>query len=370
MKSGAGAFHDHDQHTVAAEGGVQREPVPTRRRVGHPQPAPALRVAAADDLPRILALIATSYDREDDLTRLRYWRWKHEANPFGVSPCLVAESNGQLVGVRLFLRWTWRSGCRDVRAVRAVDTATHPEWRGRGIFSRLTMDLAAQMQRERVSFIYNTPNAKSLPGYLKMGWVPVTRISLWVRPLRLASLVRRSLGGAPIQPPTIGAFDNVARVLSDKRLPVFLSDKALGDERYHTARTPRYLRWRYGEAPGLVYQARFEMLGDDGALVIARARLRGRFRELTISELLITPSVRGLELGRAVISDLVRTADADYVAACAVRHTAEREVLAGAGFLPAPRLGPHLTVRHLSPVRLDPTRWANWRCSIGDLELF
>ena len=330
----------------------------------------SIRSATAEDTPEILDLIAASYERQDEPGRLAFWQWKHTANPFGVSPCLVAESNGRLVGVRAFLRWTWRSGGRNVRAVRAVDTATHPDWRGKGVFSRLTTRLVEQMEREGVSFIYNTPNTKSMPGYLKLGWALVTRVPLWVRPLRLSSLVRRALGNAPTEPPTLGQFDTVARVLGDSRLPAFLSDVALPDDRLHTAHTLTYLRWRYGEIPGLSYQARFEMAGGAGALVIARGRVRGRFREVTISDLLVTPSTRGIQIGRAVVSDLVRTADADYVAACTASGTAERDVLSRAAFLPAPRLGPHFTARRLNPVGLDPSRWVNWRCSIGDLELF
>ena len=331
---------------------------------------PAIRSATADDTPQILNLIAASYQREDDPERLAYWEWKHAANPFGVSPCLVAESKGRLVGVRAFLRWTWRSGGQSVRAVRAVDTATHPDWYGRGVFSRLTARLVAQMEREGVTFIYNTPNSKSMPGYLKMGWALVTRVPLWVRPLRLSTLMRRVLSNSTAQPPTIPQLDTVAHVLGDSALPAFLSSVALRDERLHTARTLAYLCWRYAAIPGFSYRARFEMDGDAGALVIARGRIRGRLSEVTISELLVTPSRRGVQIGRAVVSDLVRTADADYVAACAASGTAERSVLARTGFLPAPRLGPHFTARRLDPAGLDPSRWANWRCSIGDLELF
>jgi GNAT superfamily N-acetyltransferase len=331
---------------------------------------PAIRSATAEDTPEILDLIAASYQGQDDPGRLGYWQWKHSANPFGVSPCLVAESHGRIVGVRAFLRWTWRSGGRDVRAVRAVDTATHPEWRGRGVFSRLTTRLAEQMQREGVSFIYNTPNAKSMPGYLKMGWALVARIPLWVRPLRPSRLARRVLGHTPAQPPTLSHLDTVARLLSDSRLPEFLSDVALRDDRLHTARTPNYLRWRYGENPRLSYWGRFETVGDAGALIIVRSRVRGRLREVTISDLLVTPTSRGVQIGRAVVSDVVRSCDSDYVAVCAARRTAERSVLARAGFLPMPHLGPHFTARRLNPIGLDPSRWVNWRCSIGDLELF
>jgi len=335
-----------------------------------PLTAHTIRAATDADVPEILRLIDTSYDRQDDLLRLRYWRWKHEANPFGASPCLVAESNGRLVGVRVFLRWAWQSGDRTVRAVRAVDTATHPEWRGRGIFSRLTLRLVEQMQREGISFVYNTPNAKSMPGYLKMGWSRVGRVPLWIRPHRVSRAVRRSLTQRHADTPVLKGLDTVPYTLQEERLPAFLSDVAPVDDRYHTARTLPYLSWRYGDIPGLTYRARFDTAGDSGALLVARGRRRGRLREVTISELLVTPSPRGIELARHLLSALLSSADADYVVACAAPGTAERSVLARSGFVPVPRVGPHFTARRLAPDAPDPSTWASWRCSIGDLELF
>ncbi len=80
--------------------------------------------------------------------------------------------------------------------------------------------------------------------------------------------------------------------------------------------------------------------------------------------------MRGVQIARALIADLVRSTDADYVAICAARGTTERQALARAGFLPAPWLGPHFTARRLDSTGLDPARWHNWRCSIGDLEIF
>ncbi len=333
-------------------------------------PEPLVRPAADHDTPEILDLIAASYNREHTPLQTDYWRWKHEENPFGVSPCLVAESNGHLVGVRVFLRWNWYSENRSVRAVRAVDTATLPEWSGRGVFSRLTMRLVEQVQKEGVSFIYNTPNRKSMPGYLKMGWAPVTRIPLWVRPVRISRWAGRAIGEGALEAPAVGQFGAIQQVLDDRRLPAFLADVTPTETRYHTSRTAGYLRWRYGTIPGISYAARLEILGDAGALVIARGRVRGRFREVTISELLVTPSIRGVQIARSLLAELASRTDADYLAACAATGTSERIALARAGFLPVPRIGPHFTARRLSSAGLDPARWSNWRCSIGDLELF
>ncbi len=212
---------------------------------------PLVRAGTADDTPEILDLISASYGHENSPSRLEYWRWKHEQNPFGASPCLVATSDGRIVGVRMFLRWVWCSGNHRVRAVRAVDTATLPEWRGRGVFSRLTMRLVEQMQSEGVRFIYNTPNSKSMPGYLKMGWAPVTRIPLWVRPVGLSKTARRAFANVSAQHPTLSHFGTIADLVEDTRLPGFLSEVATDDERYHTPRTPDYLRWRYRDIPGI-----------------------------------------------------------------------------------------------------------------------
>jgi GNAT superfamily N-acetyltransferase len=70
-----------------------------------------------------------------------FFAWKHDENPFGQSPAWVAEDDtGTLVGLRTFLRWRFRRpDGTTLSAVRAVDTATHPDWQGRGIFSRLTL---------------------------------------------------------------------------------------------------------------------------------------------------------------------------------------------------------------------------------------
>ena len=61
-----------------------------------------------------------------------FFRWKHLENPFGRSFMLVAEADGRIVGLRAFMRWEFVAGDGAFRAVRAVDTATHPDYPGAG----------------------------------------------------------------------------------------------------------------------------------------------------------------------------------------------------------------------------------------------
>jgi GNAT superfamily N-acetyltransferase len=111
-----------------------------------------------------------------------FFRWKHRLNPFGPSPGLVAVQEGRILGVRLFMRWALQADGQPVKAARAVDTATDPAFQGKGIFRSLTLGLLDQLDASgEVDLVFNTPNASSRPGYLKMGWQPVGTL-----PVRLA----------------------------------------------------------------------------------------------------------------------------------------------------------------------------------------
>src|SRR5687768_5693479 len=125
-----------------------------------------------------------------------FWRWKHADTPFGPSYAVCAwdDSAHEIAGFRTLMWWSFRdrSGAAQ-RAVRAVDTATHPSHQRRGIFSALTHYAIDDLEGQGVAFIFNTPNTNSLPGYLKMGWRTVARWPLYVRPVRWLRLARRLL---------------------------------------------------------------------------------------------------------------------------------------------------------------------------------
>lgn len=319
------------------------------------------------------------------------FRWKHREGPFGPSWGVAAVADdGTLAGVRLFQRWRLAAGGAELAAARAVDTATHPQWRRRGVFRRLTLALAEQLRAEGVALIFNTPNPESRAGYLAMGWRSLGRVPLLVRPRRTARLfgaLLRRRGGEPgrvATPRRPAATEPVSGLLDEPALDRFLA--GLGDHvpRLHTPRSGRYLRWRYGELPAARtadgepsgYGALWRLEGDGGAAVIARARERGGLLEVALCELLVGSGGGGGERGERVAAELVdkivRGSGADYLVAIAARGTPERRALAAAGFLPAGRRGPHLVVRELTtpPPPVEPDRWPGWRLSVGDLELF
>lgn len=339
-----------------------------------------IRPGTPEDTDRILGLIRLSLG-EGKIPRDRaYWDWKHHQNPFGLSPILLAHAGSELVGLRVFMRWEWRSKGETIRAVRAVDTATHPGWQGRGIFSRLTKSLVQSMTEDGVQFVFNTPNDKSRPGYLKMGWSTVGRTDLWIcplRPLRIGrAIAKRSVGsGGELAslPMAAGSFETVDALCSGSECSKFFASMDSSTQLpLHTLRRAEYLRWRYADIPGFRYHALFELDERDGAALIFRYKDQGSLLEMRICELFVGRTRRSRGLARALLGRLRRESGADYMSVMASPGTGDPMLLLGSGFMPAPRVGPVLAVRPLNAASMsaNPLLRSDWRLAIGDLELF
>ncbi len=338
---------------------------------------------------------ATSVDREEIVGLIKqclgetnppwdnaFWEWKHEKNPFGRSRALLAVADGIIVGLRVFMMWELRGGGQTVRAARAVDTATHPDWRGRGIFNRLTLTLAEQVAAAGVRFIFNTPNSASRPGYLKMGWRNVGRTSLFLRPLRPLLLLRAAALVITVRSHVVSPVEREASLAGEQFMPArqLLAESSFEDllgesyrtseHRLHTAATRAYLRWRFADIPHIRYYAARRLDPSGGAAMIFRLKEQGSLRELRICEIVATPGGAGERATRAVIRDVVARSGADYAVTIAPSDRRQQAGLLGCGFIPAPRAGPILTVRQLGETSPpNPLDQASWRLSIGDLEL-
>jgi GNAT superfamily N-acetyltransferase len=327
-----------------------------------------VRPGGETDIPDVIELMRVSLGEGNVPRTPEFWHWKHRANPFGPSPMWLAHSEGRLVGVRLFLRWGLCAGSGTYTALRAVDTATHPDFQGKGIFKRLTTKLVEAEHAAGTELIFNTPNDKSRPGYLKMGWSAAGRLSLWIRPIRPLRLLRAALSspkparddGESTAGVAVAAFD-------DPSFGAMLESKPRGG--YHTQLSKAYLGWRY-TPPGISYGLE---VTDGAAAVLYRLRRRGELRELRICDLLMARGfVAGVGALRSCLARAVARHRPDYVVTALRPELLDLGVATALGFLPAPRIGPILTVRSLQLPESapDPRRLLHWSTSIGDLELF
>ena len=319
-----------------------------------------VRRANVADRPAILTLLAASLGWSRDAAFASFFEWKHTANPFGPSPAWVAVLGEETVGFRTFLRWQFEHpDGRTRHAVRAVDTATAPGHQGRGIFRLLTMTAVEELTAEGVDFVFNTPNTQSRPGYLRMGWSTVGRLPLVARVRGISSAFRMRTARVPAErwPVATTAGSAAAALLADVRVHDLLASRA-APAALRTARTPEYLRWRYGLAE-LGYRAL--AIDDDPAagLALFRLRRRGEAVEVGVSDVLVPDGADGA--ARRLLKTVARQTGADY----AVR--VGRPTLR-AGYVPFPRQGPILTWRPLADPSAPPAL-RDLDLSLGDVEL-
>lgn len=89
---------------------------------------------------------------------------KYMNNIYGSSLIILAYVGEKCVAVRTF----WRNDIEGSKAYQPCDTAVLEEYRGLGLFTKMTRKALGLIEQESV--IFNFPNDNSLPGYLKMGW--------------------------------------------------------------------------------------------------------------------------------------------------------------------------------------------------------
>jgi GNAT superfamily N-acetyltransferase len=317
------------------------------------------RRSRPDDRDAILDLLRVSLGREVDDRYDALFAWKHEENAFGPSPAWVACDGDRIAGFRTLMRWEFLDGTRPVRAVRAVDTATHPDYQGRGIFTRLTLHALDELAAEGVDLVFNTPNEQSRPGYLKMGWEEVGVLPTLIRPTRVRTLPKILAAKVPAErwsePSTAGMA--AADALADETAVRDLLDHHPPGTGLRTALRPDVLRWRFG-TPLLHYRAVVPPAGVQAGLAIFRVRRRGPAREAALVALLTRAGDAG---GRsALVRAVARTADADYV--LALGH----EAFGPGGLVRLPKVGPILTCRPVATPGIPP----RWDLTLGDVELF
>ncbi len=328
----------------------------------------SIRPLRDEDVPQVVELLGASLgEAPGGADRRSLFEWKHLRNVFGRSIALVGEADGRLVGLRAFMHWRFEGPAGERLAVRAVDTATAPGAQRTGVFSELTREALRAAEGEGVDFVFNTPNEKSLPGYLKMGWRTVTRWPVRVRARRPARFAwamargRREAGG-PVEPGE-GPARTAAAAFRDERVLGLMGELSAPRGPLATARTAAYLRWRYGEAP-----VPYHVHAEDEGLVVYRLRSRGPLVEAVVVETFSRPGKEGLRRAARVLREAMAAAGADH----AVAHfgTGQEALGHAARFLPMPGQGMAFVARRLSDRAPDPTAASSWALTMGDLELF
>lgn len=338
-----------------------------------------IRQTVDEDLPQILNLLDIGLGSSSAKLRTKiFWQWKHVKQPFGESIVYVAEADGQIVGLRTFMRWAFSNlddhGDKHIwQAVRAVDTVTHPSYRRLGIFRKLNEVALKAAQEAGVDLIFNTPNAQSGAGYLKQGWHNVGILPLYFRIDRWKDSIKAGYNlllkkgrqsGTQWQPETLEPISRQDREVFNK----LAMETKIGNRQLKTNFSPGYFRWRYAEHPFVTY---YKLPFDQANhYLIVRPNIRFGVRELVICEV---PESINNGWDRDEIENILNRCRCSYVVGHSNQYHPNQGFFKGIGLRTAPQqFGINLFVYPLSKnaslenlLRLD-----KWAFSLGTLEVF
>jgi len=312
-----------------------------------------IRRARDQDIPQILNVLKKSLGEVSSRKTEEVWRFKHIENPFGKSLVLVAENRGTIVGVRAFMRWKWKSGSNEYFAFRAVDTATHPDYQGKGIFKQLTLKALEIGESEGSHFVFNTPNQNSKPGYLRMGWKEIGKLDI------------RIIISNPIYWRKNRRIDNYSNSFNKETIKNLLIEwnYEMGNKNFiFTPKNIDYLMWRYINNPLQDY-----FTSSTSTFFIAGyVKQHSKYKELRISELIYTKKSPKNHIKKE-IRRWAKQSGVQFISF----HLPDGEKLFNTGI--SGNFGPVLTLKLMKEldneikILFDLKRWAY---SLGDLEIF
>lgn len=326
-----------------------------------------IRPASEQDIPAIVVLLKLSLGEDLMPKSEEYWRWKHVDNPFGPSPVLLAFDNGLLVGVRAFMRWRWKSGKEVFEAVRAVDTATHPEYQGKGIFKKLTLTLLEKCRQEGYHFVFNTPNKSSMPGYIKMGWQEGGKLPVKLKCVKPLSMMLHA-AGINGQTQAVHGDNSLQELLKKNELEKLLISDRAWQKGIVTDHSPASLKWRYQDVSVAQYfGAGIEKGGTLRAAVFYRVKRTKAGNELRVTDVFMESTGYKNDVA-TLLQERMKMHRADYTTL-----SAAQESMVMRGLLPSfeMRIGPMVTLREMNAAPMEELKdFKQWRPSLGDLELF
>jgi len=308
-----------------------------------------IRKATEKDIPAIIQLLKDSLGESMIPKSENLWRWKHINNPFGKSPVLIAVEEDKIIGVRAFLRWEFIQSGKSYRACRAVDTATHPDYQGKGIFKTLTTQLITEIREQGIDFIYNTPNKQSTPGYLKMGWEKWGQL-----PLKLHFHLNSGKNTHPLDPLPWKDIEDLVSQIEDR-----------DEDKDGTALKKEYLKWRYLDCPLFPY---YYLSDFESYLLFYRIKEGKLGREIRICDFFKTRDLKPKEIEslKTQLSNAQNLSGARFTSFSGLSFAKQKEI--NLGPIPILKAGPLVTLRQVNP-DLNPFE-ISWNWSLGDLEVF
>jgi GNAT superfamily N-acetyltransferase len=291
------------------------------------------------------------------------FEWWYDQNPVRPGTITLAVADDRVAGMLAMSYARMRLNGREALVAFAIDGATHPDFRGRGIFQALELEnerRAAQAGAEVAVGFTNPMAGPILVG--RVGWSDVRRLRIWARVLRpIAVLRRRSEEGGGLRPKMeSGRVEPFERFDADAEAVV----RSAAPDTDHVVRDSAYLNWRFASSP-----RGYRCLGVFRAARLAAFAVLGHKVYGGISAAYIADLVAPIpEDARALLRRCIAEARGGADAVLALPGPG-RTAFATTGFIPTPQTI-RLIGKPLAVTARLPSDGRDWQFSLGDTDIF
>lgn len=143
-----------------------------------------------------LSLFRHTFGNEEKFNE-HYLRWQYLQNPHGAVIGFDAYHGSELAAHYAVIPRSYQQGAQKFTAALSLNTATHPDHQGKGLFVSLASATYEAAAKSGIQFVLGVANANSVPGFVRrLGFFEVGQVNLrlnWRAPLRAESALDISL---------------------------------------------------------------------------------------------------------------------------------------------------------------------------------
>lgn len=322
------------------------------------------------------------------MSRERF-NWYFERNPTGIVNIHMALSGGRVIGVVSHNALRMNVDGRDELVSMQMNADTHPDFRGRGVFSTLTRAAARYAEEAGVTLMMSVTNRESTPIFLgRLGWRPLPGLRIFARILHPLSFLAQFAGcgsaAAGSRPsgraedaltPVVGKAGLIAKDrLSLARIDRFgpwvddVWDSVRPKMPRAAMRSADYLNWRFAEKPDSEYVC-FAVLADVDSVgyIVTGHTTKRNTRFCHVAHAMLHPEHAAAY--RRIRTAALTATGRGSVAALDTTAPGECRSAGGGFFLTPKRL--NLIYRPMTGgVTAETVEGGSWRLQLGDLDFF
>ena len=123
---------------------------------------------------------------------IKHWNWEYKDNPSNRIEIILAIDKENIVGHYAVIPVKMKIKDEINLMSLSLDTMTHKDYRGRGIFPKLASKLYKELGESGISITFGFPNKNSINGFIsKLNWVEISDVPIQILPLNFKNLIYR-----------------------------------------------------------------------------------------------------------------------------------------------------------------------------------